>query len=257
MYKTALLATTALVVGASVAMAGVHKAPPGGVHMIPHKDILNTVTKNKGFGNQGIVLKTQKGAHVVNHQPVVLPGTFSNLSNDANAQFVSWYGFYASSSCFSYYGSANYHYFECFYENSAVPFTGAGKAIKKISDPVYAGSGGFRTGVYSDASGSPGGLIHGGSGTGVSTSYCCTALQTTAIHKTVAALGTPYWTEVTSSGGYSLWLTEDTDYSTGQHYDWHYGYFETYNFGSGTFTTSYNSGWISSTASPYRPAVAL
>jgi len=257
MFRTALLATTALVAGASLAMAGGHKAPPKGVHQIPHKDIMPTIIKNKGISNQGIVLKTQKGAHVVNHQPVFLPGTFSNLSSNANAQFVSWYGFYASSSCFSYYGSSHYHYFECFFENSALPFTGKGKNVKKISVPVYQGSGSFITGVFSDSAGSPGGLIHGGSGTGVTTSYCCSALQTVAIHKTATAAGTPYWVEVLGVGGYGLWLTEDNDYSTGQPYDFHYGYFETYNFGSGTFTTSYNSGWIASTASPYRPAASL
>jgi hypothetical protein len=257
MLRTSLLATTALVVGASLAMAGGFKAPPKAIPQQQHKGLIATV-KHNGIANQGIIINTNHKGAVHNVAPHFVPGTYNNLSSETNAQFVSWYGFYASNSCYSYYYSSNYHYFYCFSENTAVPITGAGKKAKTVSVPVYRFAGTFDVSILKDSGGLPGNAISIGSVSGVSTSYCCSALQTAAMSpKKVLAAATPFWVNVTSNGGGGLWLTEDSDYSVGQPYDFHYSFFETYNFGSGTYTYSSTSGWLASTASPFRPALKL
>lgn len=251
MFRTALLATTALVVGTTVGMAaGLHhqrSLPSGSIAVMSHNGHPVTVMLT-GMGRQGVAHNNGKV------EPVKEPGKmFSNLSKDANAQFISFYGWYT----YNYYFSAS-TYSESAYQHAALPVTGDGGTHKKISVPIYQysfASNQYTAGIYSDSGGQPGALIGNAatlSANPSAGSLCCTQLVTGSIGKTVVPAG-PAWLVVSGNAqpgcqceDYGLWLMENTNFTVhGGGMEYAYGdHFHT----SGGYNTTYNSGWLSSSS---------
>jgi len=119
--------------------------------------------------------------------------------------------------------------------------------------------------IYSSSGGHPLGVVESGSAiTGVTTSSCCTALQTSTLPKKgpVLASATTYFLGVTTSAAAGcqcevegLWLMDDTNItSTGANDQYQYGdHYST----SGGYVTNYNSGWLASPLPPTEPAAEV
>lgn len=256
MFRTALMTTSALVIGTATAFAAAHHQP---MKQIPLPAGSFAVTQHNGRVVTAMVVGG-KNQGIVHHNvgPVKDPAKmFSNLSKDANAEFLSFYGWYTENYDFS--GST---YSETGYQNAALPVTGDGAAHKSISVPIYSYEGTYQAGVYASASGNPGNPIFTVSITPASTtSLCCTTLVTGTGHKTVVPAGNA-WVEVTAvaSAGcncesYGLWLMENTNFTVhGGGMKYEYGdHFHT----SGGYTTNYNSGWLTSSGVPAGGAVEV
>jgi hypothetical protein len=142
--------------------------------------------------------------------------TFSNLSKDTNAEFLSWYGFSISSYRYSSCSSLNCNWAST-YMDEAIPIKGAGKTVSTIRVPNVGGS--FTVGLYTDASDAPGQLIPGASGTayGTYSGFCCTQLVTVTISPTMPKAKTTYW--IVENAPFEddkdevTWLGEDTDFA--------------------------------------------
>jgi hypothetical protein len=272
MFRKTLLATTALVLGATVAFATTHGTPSTKIHP---KHIFGTpghtvhgVAVNFSIGNN------HKGAVVRNNKSHQVPGaTYDNFSKDANAEFISWYGFTAENSGASYYGSKDYHYKFSDVGYNAVGFTGAGK---KVAGMTVAGFGYGSTDEFQGAilSATTSGLPNGDvavtkSFTMMDTALCCSGAVQANFKggKVNLKSGTEYFAAVrcASSPCYGGWNMEDTDMSGATVDYWHVTEHETYNFGtscpSGTYchthTFSYASPWHASTYYPEAGAVIV
>lgn len=248
MFKATLLATTVLAVGASVAFA--HPTAPK-----PHlpKDLVAVATF-KGQPVTAVVVGHNSAQHVNNNQtPVNDAGkTFSNLSKDKNAEFISFYGWTIDYAQYSYV-STDYNYKDSYWYHDAIPIVGTGKAVSTIQVPMY-GTGKFVTGIYSNnASNVPGNVIVSATfSTAVTTSECCSALQTISIPSTTLNSGTTYWVEVSAaapstenSETYGLWLMNDTNESSGANHDM-YQYHDYYEE-DGTTYSNVTSSWTAET----------
>jgi hypothetical protein len=270
--RTSLLATSALLVNASVGFAaGDRVPPPPQAHM---RGI--AVTSRHGVP---VLMVAPPGRAMAAARGSVLPAfdaaaTFDNINRKyANAEFLSWYGFSASAGYSSYSCGAGpgcgYTFSATWYEANAIPITGAGRTVTTIKVPIYSyePSNTFNVGLYSSVGGLPGEEIAGASTMGASTIYCCSALRTVTIPPTTLAKGTQYFVVVapgTNNGESSfqdngLWLLEDTDYAVNQN---DYVYIDDT---SRLCTTSFNqcqtnhtgSGWQPSTEYPAEPAAIV
>jgi len=252
-----LLLTTALVLCVSTGFAGqnTHETSDRisvlnrkfGLPVGPHHRILAAMPVGKA-GAPG---------HL-NVLPDVANATFNNFSKDANARFVSWYG-YVTEGVFSGDCSCTC---SAFTASNAIPFTGAGATVTRIKVPITSLTGPnteFNVGIYSaTASGLPGSLeLAGGSTTASDTKYCCTAVRSVSVNITLKA-GKKYFLEVSCayvedcSGG---WDMEDTDLSgTAQDY-FRYKLVQYSYCGGGTHISS--SPWHLSTEYPEQPAAVI
>ena len=264
MFRKTLLATTALVLGASVAFAMHVKSP---IHQVPYKPV--------NFGTAGHVVR----GHAVNfsigntkHRPPVhniashwTPGgVYSNFSKDKNAEFVSWYGFRAENSAFSSFFSSHDFFRDDFTANNAVKFSGAG-GLKKATFAGFsfeASTAEYKAEILSaTASGLPGASLAATSSTTMSDSaLCCQSARTVKFTSGAKTLnnGTYFATVVCANspcdGG---WAMEDTDF-TGATVDYyHYNETETYNFGTGTHSYHFSSPWHASSYYPTAGAIVV
>jgi hypothetical protein len=253
MFRTSLLAATALVLCVSAAFAG-RETGHAGDRIVPR--FLHQGTPVRTLHGFPVVLMDRKAAVASAGRHGVTPrypnAIFDNIDwHDKNNEWLSYYGFsiVEEKSCF--YQSSQSHY--CFSEhgNNAFAFYGTGKKAKKIGVPLFTESPSsteYNVGIYSaTASGLPGDTaLAGGSTTASESTICCTQIRWVDVNVKLKK-GEEYFLEVSCGAAqsycYGGWMMEDT----GQDY-FHMAEHETYNFGSGTQTYSYSSPWHASTA---------
>ncbi|HEY1614001.1 MAG TPA: hypothetical protein VGF97_09960 [Rhizomicrobium sp.] len=229
MIRFFLLSTTALIIAGSISAAAGHRTAKGRPEL--PKGVI-AVTSREGIPTTVILTslgQNDRQSAAKGLVPLLDAGTtFSNLSKDRNAEFLSWYGFlvsaYSNSSC----SSENCSY-SSGYERMAIPIKGKGKAVTTIKIPVAraGSSSGFTVGLYSNATsspgadGAPGKQLAGTSASATRASgYCCAQLATVTIPATMLDSGKTYWVVedgIRQNGRLNrvAWLAEDTDY-TGQ-----------------------------------------
>jgi hypothetical protein len=258
MLRNTLAATTALVLCVATAHAGRATDPPSdrilprftktGAPGVAAHDLPATVLTGRRIGDAARGSTPLYGPEV----------TFSNLSKDKNAEYISWYAYTMFNSEYSYYQSSHFHYKEVRFAFNAAPFTGAGKKVDKIGAPIYATDPGsvFDLEIYSaTASGFPRGEIAGGSAgandgglTWVNVNIFLNAGQE-------YFFAVRCWVNrIPCAGGWDL---EDANF-TGSAHDYEYAHqYETYNFGTGTYTYSGSTSWISLNAIPASGAFVI
>lgn len=212
---------------------------------VAHHHILAAMPVGKAGGLSGLKVL-----------PDVANAIFNNFSKDANARFVSWYGF-VTKGLFSGDCSCTC---SAFTASNAIPITGTGATVTKIKVPLTSLTGPsteFNVGIYSaTASGLPGSHeLAGGFTTASDTKDCCTAVRSVNVNITLSA-GQKYFLEVSCayvddcSGG---WDMEDTDFSgTAQDY-FRYKLVQY----SCTHTQVASSPWHLSTYYPAEPAAII
>jgi len=162
MVRKTLLATTALVLGTSVAFAmhvnaPIHKAPStmGPKFGIPGH-VVHGIPVNLGIGN------TKNLPPVRNNKlPSMTTALYSNFSKSANALFISWYGFTFANSSFSSYYSANDFFKYRFVGNNAVGFSTSGGSAKSMSFGgfTYYSTAEIQGEILSSSGGLPGAVV--------------------------------------------------------------------------------------------------
>jgi hypothetical protein len=262
MFRKPLLATTALVVCLATAHADREIGRPSD-RIVP-RFMKQSVPGMLVHGFPVTVMPGRRGAAPVrNNVPLNERGvTFSNLSKDKNAEFVSWYGFTAVYSTTGEYVSHSYHYKFSEIGFNAAPFMGAGKKVTKIGAPFFTYSSDYEVnlGIYSaTASGLPGNEIAGGSTTGSDTVLCCTGFRWVNVDIFLKA-GKEYLFAVRcgSAPCDAGWNVEDTNLSGSAVDYWIVKEYETYNFDYGkTYTYSYTSPWHSTSGFPANGAFVI
>jgi hypothetical protein len=255
MLRKTLLVTTALVVCAALAYAG-------------QTDVVPKATKATAkvfrliqVGIPVTATTSKRGTHPAHNVAPHLESTiFSNYSKDANAQFISWYGYTAANEL-SCPGSCSNHSYVHFTGDNAFAFTStATVTTKKVKVALfsYYPRAQYEVNIYSSVGGLPGNVIATSKTFSASdTSLCCTASRTVAIKANLVA-GKQYFIGVvgTLNGGnaYGGWALEDTDFSGAAVDYWHYK--ETVSYGTGNQST-YSSPWHASTALPATGAAVI
>jgi len=237
MFMKTLLATSALVVASSMAVAATHPATKPTLSVLKQMDREHAISKGIVVNQKGF----QLGAHVLGHvngtgknakqsgYSTPKGGGYSNLSTETNALFVSWFGWfaggtnihsaYSGSFCYSYSGNGacinHYKYkvseTENISQSAAQPFTGAKKASQvQLGAEQYSGSGGAEVDLDANTAACgpgtascPGSkLAHGSFPTPVAfTGQCCSGLQTVALNKKVKLSPTSqYWVVLKANG---------------------------------------------------------
>lgn len=250
MFKTAILATSALVAITSIGLAagGEYKfdptrLPAGWIAITSHANH-HVVVKVPRFNPKSAAHETIAPDNEHGHT------MFDNL----NRKFLSAYGYFT----YAYYYSGS-TYQESGYQNAAFPVMGDSFGHKKMKVPTYTYSGSASTysaGIYSNtSSGHPGSAIDSGSCTAPSGSGYCTA----KLHRVVIPLAT-VWLSLRghASPGCQceadgIWLMEDKKQVEDQ-VQYEYGYNEST---TGGYNTNYNSGWLTSSSSTYLPGALV
>jgi len=254
-FKRNLLATTAIVLGSSFTVALAQSAtrlePATENAVVPVKYV-------DGVPVAVILLSARGGRSFEQNAPILdRAATYSNLSVNRNAIFLSWYGYevtnYNSSSC-----SSSHCMHQSGYEELAIQITGSGAPITKLQVPNAGGK--FTVAIYTNGQNNkPNSPISGASATasGVNSSYCCNQLVTVTIPKTKLDAGTKYW--IVENGAppgkneanTATWLAEDTDFTGDGRYlvNIHRFYKN-----SGVTRTNYTSGWEGSSHNLTQPA---
>jgi len=253
-----LLATTALVLFVSTASAGQNSGP----HANGSAARFMRPAVGRHFG-KGIppAVTTRKPYRAPLDIPLYLPGvTFSNLSSDKNARFISWYGytFLNHSSC--YYQSVYSHWCLTEQANNAAPFYGAGKKVTKLGAALFSGTASAaeaNLGIYSaTASGLPGNEL-----AGASTATDCPSAVCWVDVDIFLKRGKKYFFEVrcgTGTGGCDGgWNMEDIDFS-GAEADW-FHYEQTFTFVSSStrYTSRQSSPWHETSEYPAEGAFVI
>jgi len=229
MFIKTLLATSALVVASSMAVAATHQIHTPTLNQLKASQREHLIAKGIVVNEKGFQLAVRALGHSDGNAkngkalPPKSKGV-GTLSDETNALFVSWFGWfaggtsvksdYAGSFCYSYNASDvcinHYKYKESFSENihqsAAQPFTGAKKAAGvSIGAAQYSGSGGAAVAIYSDNAGNPGNKVAGAGGAFSTapafTGQCCSGLETVTFKKSVKL--TPadqYWVVVSQNG---------------------------------------------------------
>jgi len=267
MFRNTLLATTALVLGASVANAGT-----------VHHGIMANSKNHPKFLNLGV--PGHMGAHglfpialgtghtdtkpVHNNVLHAPKAKNTNFSSSPNGQWISWYGYNAIGISECEEISSNYHYCDTETGNNAIPVTLA-KEVKKatITIPLFSETGSstvYDAGVYSSVSGLPGGPVAVGTITGASDNeYCCTNARTTGNLGNIKAGS--YFVELSCPAGSTYceggWDMEDTDFSGATVDYWHV--VEKYStvYYSTVYKTTISSPWHASTYYPTAGAYSI
>lgn len=259
MLKLNLLTSCALALVSSASLAAADKVelrksliPQGAV---PVKSI-------HGFP-VAVILLSARGGHGFGSAPLAngSGATFTNLSKDKNAEFLSWYGY--ESVNYSYYSCSSSH---CLHESGyaavAIPITGSGTAVTTIRVPNVAGK--FTVALYTNGQNNkPDNPIPGASGTAsgaASEGDCCTQLVTVRIAPTTLSAATTYWLvekatpPAPNSSNKTTWLGETTNFSGSAKYlvDVHRFYKN-----SGVTRTNYTSGWEGSNLNLSEPAAEV
>ena len=264
MVRKTLLATTALVLGTSVAFA-MHVNTP--IHKIP-------ATKAVNFGMAGHVVHGQAVNFSIgntrslppvhnNKLPSMGATVFNNFSKDANAMFISWYGFRVENSDISSVFSSHDFFKLKIVANNAIPFTTSGGALKTMSFGGFAyqpSAALFEGQILSSVGGLPGSAVASTKKTTESDSpLCCQSLRTVKFKGGATLPAGSYFATVVCAnspcdGG---WAMEDTDFSGATVDYYHFNETETYNFGTGTHTSHFSSPWHASTYYPTAGAALI
>lgn len=263
MLRKTLLATTALVLGTSVAFAMHVNAP---VHKAARDlkfgtagHVVNGHAVNFSIGNTKNLPPIRN-----NKEPVMGAALYNNFSKSANARFISWYGFRMENSGFSSYYSSHDFFKDNFVANNAVGFTTTGGALKNMSFGgfTYSANDEIQGQILSDSGGLPGNMVaQTASTTESDTPLCCTSLRTVKFKPAGTLAAGSYFATVVCvnkpcNGG---WAMEDTDFSGGTVDYYHFVEQETYRFPSYTKTVTYHysSPWHASTYYPTAGAVEI
>ena len=192
MLRKMWCATTALVLCVSAGMAAQETSHPGDGNLIVHRKP-GPPARPGCLVSAVVAVGHADAAPIRNNVAHRTPlATFNNFSKDKNAEFLSWYGFAVISSAYCYYYESASHY--CFSEvaANAIPITGTGAKVKRITVPLFSSTGAktnYNVGIYSATpSGLPGNLeLAGGSTTASDTELCCTAARTVNVDITLQA----------------------------------------------------------------------
>ena len=264
MPRTTFLAATALVLCASLSFAGQRIGQTGVGSSLPYRRpglparFDHPLSAVVAIGRAGALPVRNNVSHWV-------PGAvFNNFSKDKNAEFMSWYGFFAFGEHSCYTGDASSTCVSAVAIN-AIAITGTGKKVKSISVPLTTPTSSkteFNVGIFSaTSSGLPGSHeLAGGSTTASNTGICCTAVRAVKVDVTLKA-GQKYFVEVTcpTSEKYcaGVWDMADTNFSgdTQDYYRFrtHVSHF----FQGKTTTFSVSSPWHLSTQYPDQPAAIV
>ena len=254
-----MLATSALVLSASVAFAVTHGTAPR--HQPTLKAPFAAGHSVHGVA-VGVVLGNTKHQGVVHNTGHAIPGgVYNNYSKDANAEYVSWYGFVAENSAFSYSLGSGYFERGSITGGNAVQMPNGGSA----KGMQFAGFGGstseFVGEILSNAGGLPGNPIATTSSTTFSdTALCCTSTRSVKFSKkkTIPA-GSFAAVACANSPCYGGWNMEDTDFSGATVDYFHVIEKETYNtyYSGGTQHFTYSSPWHASSYYPTAGAVIV
>jgi hypothetical protein len=271
MLRKTLLVTTALVLGASVSYAGIKGNDPGA--KIHPKFLSLGQPGHMVHGNPVNVANGNTKNLPPVHNSKVLPsgGLWSNLSKSPNALWISWYGFTAENSAYSYYASKDYHYNYDDVASNAVPFSTSGGKAKsaEFGGFMYASTAEVEAQILSSTgSGLPGNPVATTASTTMSdSSLCCSDGRTVKFPKGTSIAAGNYFATVNcvNSPCYGGWAMEDVDFSGATVDYFHYKDHETYNFGtscpSGTFchnhTFNSSSPWHKSTFYPTAGAMLI
>ena len=264
MVRKTLLATTALVLGTTVAFAmhvnaPIHKAPPLRAPNYGNPGhVVHGVPVNLAIGN------TKNLPPVRNNKlPSMTSALFSNFSKYANALFLSWYGFTFENSAFSsYYSSHDWFRFKAV-ANNAIPFSTSGGSAKSMSFGgfTYYSTAEIQGEILSSSGGLPGNVVAKTKLTTESDNgLCCQSLRKVGFKGGAITLPAGnYFASVVCGKApcYGGWAMEDIDFSGATVDYWHFKDTETYNFGTGTHTSHYSSPWHASTSIPSAGAVLI
>lgn len=284
MLRKAFLATSALVVASSMAVAGTHQLTHQSLATLKQMHRNNLVKKGMIVSQKGIALgvRFQGQTHGVGKPAKFVPGTgYTNFSKSPNALFISWFGWFggatsaqsgpfSGSFCESYSGSVcinrykyRYSISDQIHQSAAQPFHGKGSATSlTVATAQYSGSGGAHAGLYSDNGGAPGGQLGGGdyNSAPAFTGLCCSSVETVTFPTVVLSKKKQYWVVVSQNSdganGRVAWegqARDWTQYPGGEDYNANiheviqstYGTTRFNNFY--TYHTSFNSstgGWI-------------
>src|SRR5437870_3728254 len=262
MLRKTLLATTALVLGASLAYAGQKGVMPKNsklqakmlshaAHVVNHAPV--------------IVQTSQRGSHPAhNNPPNLAVATFTNYAKYANGQFISWYGYTAANESSCYTSGAYYSCFS-FVGDNALSFTPAATVTtKKVTVPLFSfySTADYAVNIYSSSGGLPGAVLATSKTFSDSdTSLCCTASRTVAIKAKLTG-GTQYFLGVVgtqqSGNAYGGWDMEEKVQDGSVSDYWHYNEKLRYGYTTTTgYNKAYSSPWHASTYIPTTGAVIL
>jgi len=263
MLRKTLLATTALVLCAALAHAEQKGVTP------KNSAMLARMFSHGAHAVSAIVRPAARGSQPThNVAPNLQNAIFSNYSEDANAQYVSWYGYRAENSSYgSICGSASATRTHITTDNAFAFTPPANVTTKKVTVAVFSfyiiPSAEYRVDIYSSVGGLPGSVIaKSKTFTASDTSVCCTSSRTVAIKANLVA-GTQYFIGVvgTLDGGNADggWMMENTDFS-GASVDY-YHFRESFSYYNSQHHTchksTYSSPWHASTYLPTTGAVVL
>ena len=265
MFQKTLLATTALVLCALGAHAG-----QNGIIPKSHAALAKMLSRAAHVlsGAPAIVINTGRDSRPVqNIAPNLENAIFSNYNHDANAQFISWYGYRVENSV-TCYGGCSYNSTVHVTADNAFGFTPAASVTtKKVTVAVwslYSPSAEYQVDIYSGVGGLPGSVIARSKPfTASDVSVCCTSSRTVAIKANLVA-GKQYFIGVvgTLDGGgiaFGGWMMEDTDFSGAAvdyfHFRESISYYDTQHHTYQTYT--YSSPWHASLYLPVTGAAVL
>jgi hypothetical protein len=189
--------------------------------------------------------------------------TYNSLSNDRNAEFLSWYGFQLYDDAQSTCSDGNCTY-SSGYERLAIPIAGEGLDVSKIQVPnsQVTGKGArFTVALYANSpSNTPGNPLPNASGTAsaVNSSYCCSELLTVKIPRTTLSAGTTYWivengAKQTGVSNSIFWLGETTNFTKAGGVLMQYHQYVAYD---GFVEVDYTSPWQASTGDQWTEPAA-
>jgi hypothetical protein len=261
MFRKTLLATTAVVLGASVAFAATHGTPARHQPTLHFPGVIG-----HSINGHPVALLRGNTTHqgIVHNNPthLVPGGVYNNYSKDSNAEFVSWYGFVAEDSAYSYYFSSHSYVKESVAGGNAVQMPGGGKAKgMQFAGFAYSANDEFVGEILSNNGGLPGAVLATTATTTFSdNSLCCTSTRSVSFpKKTSIPAGSFAAVACANSPCYGGWAMEDTDFSGATVDYFHVVEKETYDtyYSGGTQHYTYSSPWHESTYYPTAGAVIV
>ena len=252
MFRRTLLTSTALVLCASFA----HAEQNGVISK-------NRTTLLRLLSHAAIAHPNARGSQPVHNVAPHLEGAiFSNYSEDANAQYISWYGYRTEASSAGSTCSYSGHFHTT--ADNAFAFTPTTSVTtKKVTVALFSfyPSAEYQVDIYSSVDGLPGNVIaRSKKFTDSDTYVCCTASRTVRIEANLVG-GTQYFIGVAAAGSNADggWMMEDTDFSGAAADYYHFRESVSY-YSSQNHTchkSTFSSPWHVSTYLPTTGAVVL
>jgi len=247
MFRKTLLATSALVVASSMALASQHAVPTG--------KALRAMHEGRALAQPGLILgkdmmpiavNAAKPGNNAQGNKIFTPGAKSDFSKAPNARVLSYFGWLAGKSgphtsgpysyCFAYSGSKcisgeTYSYvYNSATRSAAQPFTGEKKAsVVAIYAEQYSGTGGGTISIHNNTTSGcgyattscPGTAVAGASGTFTSPpaftgNFSAGELQTVTFPSVKLTKTNTYWIVVSggASNGTVAWNGQDSNFTS-------------------------------------------